>query len=196
MRSYFLQSSFLILALFAVLGRGAQQEDDDILQSAFSNNREGVQSALAAGANPNVRDSSSGQTALMGAVLRGNVPVVELLLTVDAVDVSIPEKDGYTPAHGAGFQGRAEIMRLLAAAGLNVKDEFHSDGYAPLHRACWGNSQGHTDTIRVLAQVASVDLNMPSRHGTRCIDMTSNPSTIALLTTTATEAVKGQPEEL
>jgi len=38
----------------------------------------------------------------MNAVLKGKYKVVEYLLSVNA-DVTIPEKDGYTPMHGAGF---------------------------------------------------------------------------------------------
>lgn len=40
----------------------------------------------------------------------------------DQIDLSIGEKDGYTPMHGAGFQGRAGIGRLLIRAGLNPSD--------------------------------------------------------------------------
>ena len=50
---------------------------------------------------------------------------VEALLAAGA-DVSIGEKDGYTPMHGAGFQGRAEVTKLLIAHGLDPSD-VHSD---------------------------------------------------------------------
>jgi ankyrin repeat protein len=50
------------------------------------------------------------QSPLMAACLGGHLVAAETLLELDA-DVSVPEKDGYTPMHGAGFQGRAEIGR-------------------------------------------------------------------------------------
>jgi len=53
------------------------------------------------------------------------VHAVEALLAAGA-DVSIGEKDGYTPMHGAGFQGRAEVAKLLIAHGLDPSD-VHSD---------------------------------------------------------------------
>ncbi len=47
---------------------------------------------------------------------------MEALLQHEGVDLSIGEKDGYTPLHGAGFQGRAAIARMLLAAGVAVDD--------------------------------------------------------------------------
>ena len=76
------------------------------------------------------------------------VHAVEALLAAGA-DVSIGEKDGYTPMHGAGFQGRAKVAKLLAAAGVDVND-VHADGYAPIHRACWGTQQRHAETVEAM----------------------------------------------
>ena len=52
-------------------------------------------------------------TAAMGVITSG--------LSAGA-DVTIPEKDGYTPMHGAGFQGRAEIAKVLIKHGLDPSD--------------------------------------------------------------------------
>ena len=38
------------------------------------------------------------------------------------VDVTIGEKDGYTPMHGAGFQGRAKIGQLLISHGIGKRN--------------------------------------------------------------------------
>ncbi|GAX19259.1 hypothetical protein FisN_4Lh156 [Fistulifera solaris] len=151
--------------------------------SAIQNDVESVAKFMEEGANVNYQAPGSLQTPLMAAVLRGQTDVVEYLLSRrDVVDVSIPEKDGYTPAHGAAFQGRPEIMSLLIHAGINVKDDFHTDGYAPLHRACWGRERRHAETIRVLRDAAGVDLSMPSRtSGATCREMTSNQHTLDLI---------------
>ena len=71
------------------------------------------------------------------ATLMGKENVVEFLLTEysNSVDVTIPEKDGYTPMHGAGFQGRAKIAKLLIAHGLDA-NPMHTDGFTPLYAAC------------------------------------------------------------
>jgi len=175
--------AWTILLYFAT-GSSASGIDQYLLNSAFSNDVNGVQSALDQGANVNVQDPASRQTPLMGAILRGHTPVVKYLLQSrrDMVDVTIPEKDGYTAAHGAAFQGRPDIMHLLIQAGINVKDDFHRDGYAPLHRACWGNTARHTETLRVLRDEANVDLNMADRKdGATCREMTRNQKTLELL---------------
>jgi hypothetical protein len=192
--------------------------DVELLEAAFRGHVPGVETALQAGdANPNARDPDSGQTALMGATLRGHANVVEYLLNlsssssdtdvankdgrhrrIEVVDATIPEKDGYTPAHGAGFQGRADIMRLLSQYGINVMDDYHADGFVPLHRACWGREERHTETVRVLVNELGVDINLPDRkNGAVCADMTNNPATKRFLAEhSATLASTAASEEL
>lgn len=94
---------------------------------------------------------------------------------------SVAYSDGYTPMHGAGFQGRAEIMKLLIEHGLDPLDA-HKDGYTPIHRAAWGKEERHTETIRVLIDVGNVphDFKAPG-SGKTALEMTKNPSSIALL---------------
>ncbi|GAX22732.1 hypothetical protein FisN_4Hh156 [Fistulifera solaris] len=172
----------------------SQSLEDKLFMSAIQNDVESVAKYMDEGANVNYQAPGSLQTPLMAAVLRGQKDVVEYLLSrKDVVDVSIPEKDGYTPAHGAAFQGRPEIMSLLIQAGINVKDDFHTDGYAPLHRACWGRERRHAETIRVLHDEAGIDLNMPSRtSGATCREMTSNQHTLDLLSENDTTAAKNE----
>jgi ankyrin repeat protein len=126
----------------------------------------------------NVQEQGSGQTPLMAAVLSGQAQVVQILLNKGA-DVTIGEKDDYTPPHGAGFQGRAKIMSLLKEHGIDVIRDFHSDGYAPFHRACWGNEQRHSDTVQFLLEIGT-DPNMPG-NGKTCAEMTRNPATLQVL---------------
>jgi Ankyrin repeat len=137
----------------------------------------------------NVRDDRSGQTALMHAVLMGRDSVVEFLLqSVPGIDVTIPERDGYTPAHGAGFQGRANIMRILHEASTptrpidvlyNSDVGRHRDGFLPFHRACWGREQRHTDTVQYLLEIG-MDVNAPA-SGKTCWEMSPNEATKRVL---------------
>ena len=89
-----------------------------------------------------------GQSPTMHGVLQGKAKAVATLIKLGA-DLTVPEKDGYTPMHGAGFQGRAKVAKLLAAAGVDVND-VHADGYAPIHRACWGTQQRHAETVEAM----------------------------------------------
>ena len=78
--------------------------DVEEIREIINENRDNIGSFI------NKRDASDGQTPLMKAVLFGQTEIVEELLKLDEVDVTIGEKDGYTPMHGAGFQ---VIMNLL-----------------------------------------------------------------------------------
>ena len=100
-------------------------------------------------------------------------------LLAAGADVTIGEKDGYTPLHGAGFQGRAEVAKVLIEHGLNPSER-HADGFTPIHRACWGGSQRHAETVRVLLE-AGVSHEEKSSNGDTPMEMTKNPSTLLLL---------------
>ena len=75
------------------------------------------------------------------------------------VDVTIGEKDGYTPMHGAGFQGRAKIGQLLISHGVNPREK-HSDGFEPIQRACWGHESRHTETVKMFLENGVWDKNI------------------------------------
>jgi ankyrin repeat protein len=121
----------------------------------------------------NARDDSSGQTCLMASVLRGKKLTVELLLFQGA-DPSVAEKDGYTPPHGAAFQGRTNVMTVLHEYGLS-QQEYHADGYLPFHRACWGQTERHAVfVLYLLKQGIVTDINVPSKDGKTCREMTRN----------------------
>jgi ankyrin repeat protein len=128
----------------------------------------------------NARDDASGQTCLMASVLRGKKLTVELLLFQGA-DPSVAEKDGYTPPHGAAFQGRTNVMAVLHEYGLS-KQEYHSDGYLPFHRACWGQTERHAVfVLYLLKQGIVTDINVPSKDGKTCREMTRNAKTLKIL---------------
>jgi ankyrin repeat protein len=141
----------------------------------------GVESILASGDLSDLNTKGNGgQTPLMFSVLSGKFEMVKLL-HANGADTSIPEKDGYTPLHGAGFQGRAEIAKyLINDAGLDPFD-MHTDGFTPIHRACWGTTNGHTETVRVLMETGGVPGDLASADGKLPKDMTRNPSTLKLL---------------
>jgi ankyrin repeat protein len=135
----------------------------------------------------NARDDSSGQTCLMASVLRGKKLTVELLLFQGA-DPSVAEKDGYTPPHGAAFQGRTNVMAVLHEYGLS-QQEYHTDGYLPFHRACWGQTERHAVfVLYLLKQGIVTDINVPSKDGKTCREMTRNAQTLKILDRYAVEA--------
>ena len=57
----------------------------------------------------------------MSAVLGGHLEIVTMLLEIGA-DVTIPEKDGYTPMHGAGFQVHFEFEKKHILTKMTLKN--------------------------------------------------------------------------
>jgi len=166
----------------------ASQEHEELVEEVFKAIRNGDISELlnilekhnpVLGDFINLRDKTTGQTPLMMAVLHGKDDAVGLLLEKDDVDVTIPEKDGYTPMHGAGFQGRANILSMLLADRRSALDpeEFHKDGFSPFHRACWGTEKRHTDTVAVFIEKGNVPWNQKTRKGRTCMEITTNSGT-------------------
>ena len=107
---------------------------------------EPIQALLAAGADPNARESLRGQTALMWAAVENNARAIEVLSKAGA-DVHArahgprtpvektaakprvgydrkgePRIDSFTPLLFAAQLGRIEATRALVAAGANVND--------------------------------------------------------------------------
>ena len=121
-------------------------------------------------ADVNVQDPRSGQTCLMGSVLRGKANYVRKLLEHGA-DATIPEKDGYTPVHGASFHGHIDVHKVLVE--FNVAEQtYHRDGYLPFHRSCFGKKKQHIEFIKFMVNSKQVDPWVPTKDGRTCRDMT------------------------
>ena len=85
-------------------------------------------------------------TPLHSASFKGNVKVVEMLLT-HGCDVNAQETDcGWTPMHFASYKGREEVVNILLAHGADNKIK-SNDGLTPLHVADEG---GHNDVAKAL----------------------------------------------
>lgn len=73
---------------------------------------------IAAGADVNARETHTGQTALMWAAVRGDLPVATVLVEAGA-DIHAVTTSGSTPLHFAVQQGALPVARLLLEAGAN-----------------------------------------------------------------------------
>ncbi|CAB9526287.1 repeat domain-containing protein 55 [Seminavis robusta] len=176
----------IVALLLAFAAAAEESSPDQRLLAACLSPRDDESSAIAQaakdGANINVKDPRSGQTCLMAATLRGKINVIRQVLKLGA-DVTIPEKDGYTPPHGAGFQGRPDIMRLLKEeANVDVINAPHPDGYFPFHRACWGREKRHAETVKYLLEIGEdVNRKGAGNQPQTCAEMTKNHYTLAIL---------------
>jgi len=145
-----------------------------------NDNVDAVKAALAKGANINHQNESSGQTPLMGSLLRGKLNIFEYLLN-EGADVTIADGQGYTPPHGAAFQGQKRALEMLIEKGVDVNVP-HRDGYVPLIRACLGVHDGHYGSFKLLVEhgvhpftraVAPTDGEV-SNEGKSCLDVCNN----------------------
>lgn len=169
----------LSIALLTVAAATGHTQTKRIYQAVTENNVDLVKELISKGQDINERMNGSKQTPLMQAVLGGHFLVAKALLELGA-DVTVEEKDGYTPLHGAGFQGRAEIARLLLQHGIPIHGTIHNDGYQPFHRACWGQEQRHADTVKVFLENGA-DPNLKAGNGATCRKITKNPAIIEVL---------------
>ena len=111
----------------------------------------------------NHQEQSTEQTPLLAAALAGQTEIVNQLLEI-GVDVTIPEKDGYTVMHAAAFQGRAEVVKVLLAHGIDAND-VGIDGFTPFHRTLWMSSERHLETMRVFLEDGKVDVDFVTDIG-------------------------------
>ena len=99
-------------------GRGPKSRADDLHRAAETGDINGLQAALASGADIDGRDGR-GWTALMHAVNKGYPLLVEPLLAAGA-DVDMRAPDGATALFMAAALGHSEIIALLMKAGADV----------------------------------------------------------------------------
>jgi ankyrin repeat protein len=103
--------------------------DTELFEACSEEDVDAAAEALKNGANINAISPRGSQTPLMQSVLHGKIKMVKFALE-NGADVTIGERDGYTPMHGAGFQGHAEIAELLLKHGVGLRD-VHKDRYEP-----------------------------------------------------------------
>ena len=102
------------------------------------------------------RRNKFGDTALMGACIKGKLDVVKLLLDHGA-EIN-PE--GWTPLHYAAFEGRTEVLKYLIDKG-SKKDAIAPNGYSALMLAVRGR---HAETARAMLY-ADPDVNLRTEAG-------------------------------
>jgi uncharacterized protein len=103
-----------------------------------------VQAALAAGANPNATDKTSGENVLALSAARDSSSIVELLLGAGADPNG--RKTCQWPLDAASGRGNLESVRLLLAAGAEV-DARDEDGATALGAAA---AAGHLPVVEAL----------------------------------------------
>lgn len=107
-----------------------------------------VRALLEHGANTELRESKSGQTALMWAAAESHSEIVRLLIEHGA-DVRARSNNGFTPLLFAAQQGDVLSGRILLEAGADANEANQKDGLSPLMVA---TASGHTELSLLLLE--------------------------------------------
>lgn len=133
-----------------------------LLEAIKTDQLDAVCSLLDVGANPNIRDTKTGLTALMMAARLANVAIVATLLEAGAEIWTLDSCLGTSVLHQACQGGSVEVVQLLIAAGAFVDAVTANSGHStPLHEALL---QGHLDCAEVLLE-AGANLWVEDDHG-------------------------------
>ena len=120
--------------------------------------------------NPKVDSKDKdGRTPLQYAVLKNNLPIVELLLKCGANTEAANLVDGRTPLHDACFLLRPELVAILLKRGANV-NATDQIGNAPLHvlaASSYGEQPSATEAERPDLAIAELLLKSASVNARR-----------------------------
>ncbi|KAK2571650.1 Transient receptor potential cation channel subfamily A member 1 [Acropora cervicornis] len=115
-----------------------------------------------------------GQSPLHYAARKGNLRVIEVLLTEGKVPVNLEDNDKATPLHTAALVGQTQVIHKLIYNGgdLSLRD---NDGFTPFHLAA---REGHLQAFKDMLNNAkkfglslSTLLNSPDNYGEVCLHM-------------------------
>ena len=124
--------------------------DAQLIKAAEDGNMQGIQTALANGADVNSKDAN-GTTALWTAAENGHTEIVKLLLEKGA-DMNVKATtDSVTALMIASQNGHAEIVKLLLGKGADVNAKAN-DGFSAVNAA---KNQGHTDIVQLLEKAGA-----------------------------------------
>jgi ankyrin repeat protein len=87
------------------------------------------------------------RTALQAAALKGQTLIVKLLLEKGA-DVTIANREGWTPLNSASFSGHVKVVKLLLEKGADVTAVM-TDRRTPLYSASFN---GHVEVVKLLLE--------------------------------------------
>ena len=150
---------------------------DAVVRAAEAGDVDGLQKALAAGADVNARDEE-GWTALMYVTDQGSMLLVELMLAAGA-DPNIRLADGATALFIAVVRGHTEIVTLLLEAGADPNIRL-ADGATALFIAV---VHGYTEIVTALVE-AGADPLIKGPEGETALDvvrMRGDPTLLAAL---------------
>ncbi|KAK4213051.1 ankyrin repeat-containing domain protein [Rhypophila decipiens] len=99
-----------------------------LMSAIVSKFHEAVQILIAAGADVNAQEKSSGMRPLHFAVMRDQIQDVQALLAAHADPNAADPNTGATPLHAAAMRGTESCAKALIDAGADVKSTMQAEG--------------------------------------------------------------------
>ena len=107
-----------------------------LMKSASRGHCEIASVLMANKANVEQRDEKDGYTALIIAVEKNQLKMVELLLEKGGANVNVTDDEGASPLMNSAFEGNCEIASVLMANKANVEQRREKTGHTALIIAC------------------------------------------------------------
>lgn len=99
---------------------------------------------------------------LQAAVLEGDLTTLQKSLSVEGVDVNLPNPEGLPLLHLAIREGHTEVVRLLLTVPHVNVNLVSNNGWAPLHFAC---RLGWNDIVKILLSAPAIQVNIVNSDG-------------------------------
>ncbi len=124
-----------------------------------------VRLLLSAGANPNIRNKSTGSTPLYDASTDASLSIVTRLLKAGG-DPNVGDHVGWTPFTQALFQARIDVVKAMIRAGGDIRT-LDRHGTTAL---MWGVLGKSPELVRLLMKAGS-DVNACDKEGRTALDL-------------------------
>lgn len=128
------------------------------IEAVMAGDVDGVGTALAEGANPNIRVGELGETMLHNAAV-WNAQIIDTLVRA-GVNLNARDRNGNTPLHYAVLNENVSAVRRLLEAGAHP-DFCNAELETPLTRACW-----HSPPIEIMRALLDAGAH-PDGRGVR-----------------------------
>ncbi len=144
---------FALVLNAGVLGCGSRPSPavEELMTASRRGDLEGIERALAAGADVNAREPDDHETALYRAARMGEAEAVLALLEAGA-DPDIGDRRSVSPLHVAARSGSSAVVAALLEGGATVDAREDQQGKTPLHEAAY---ELQPDVARLLLEAGA-----------------------------------------
>ncbi|XP_067654008.1 inversin-like [Haliotis asinina] len=127
-----------------------------VMAAAWEGQSDVVEFLVGSGADVSLLDKSGNNILHLACWGAGDLETVELILSLNLLDINSREQNKRTPVMAAAWKGHRGVVELLVVRGADVS-LVDGDGDNILHLACWG--AGDLETVELILSLNKVDIN-------------------------------------